>query len=160
LLETVRGLRESLDQVVATAGEERAIQPGSFDDLSLKDVIAHLTGWRLMTAARLEAGLHHREPIVPWPADFDEEHDLHEINRWFYEQSRDKSLAEVMADSNATFDRIEQAIAAMPEDDLLQPNRFSWIGWTDEGLGPAVVRGSYGHFHGEHGDIQTWLAQK
>ncbi len=160
LLDTMRGLREEIDRVVAAAGEERAIQPGSFEELSLKDVIAHLTDWRLVTAARLEAGLRGEEPVFPWPSHLDEEHAVDEINRWFYETSRDKSLAEVMADSNATFDRVEQAIASMPEDDLLQPGRFSWLYWTKEGLGPAVVRGSYGHYHEEHEpSIREWLAR-
>src|SRR5690349_5353188 len=57
LLDTVRGLRQELDRVVAEAGEQRSVQPGSFGAWSFKDVIAHLTGWRLVTAARLEAGL-------------------------------------------------------------------------------------------------------
>ena len=159
LLNTIRGLRAEIERVVAEAGEERAAQPGTFEDLSLKDVIAHLTGWRLVTAARLEAGLRHEEPIFPWPDTYDEEHDTDGINQWFYEQNRDKSLAAVMADSNATFDRVEQAIAEMPEGDLLQPNRFNWLHWSDEGLGPAVVRGSYGHYHEEHEPaIRDWLA--
>ena len=42
LLETIRELRTELDQVVASAGEDRATQPGSFEELSLKDVIARL----------------------------------------------------------------------------------------------------------------------
>ena len=159
LLTTIRGLRAEIDRVVAEAGEARAVQPGSFEDLSLKDVIAHLTGWRIVTAARLEAGLRHEEPIFPWPDTYDEEHDTDGINQWFYEQDRDKSLAAVMADSNATFDRVERAIEMMPEDDLFQPDRFDWLHWTEEGLGPAVVRGSYGHYYEEHEPaIREWLA--
>lgn len=161
LLTTMRELRAEIDRVVAEAGAERAVQPGSFDEFSLKDVIAHLTGWRQMTAARLEAGLNHEEPVVPWPDHFDEEHDTDGINAWFYEQNRDKSLAEVIAESNDTFDRVERTIATMPEDDLLGPSRFEWLSWTNEGLGPAVVRGSYGHYHEEHEPaVREWLARR
>ncbi|HEX5164551.1 MAG TPA: ClbS/DfsB family four-helix bundle protein, partial [Thermomicrobiales bacterium] len=131
LLDTIRELRTEIDQVVASAGEDRATQPGSFEDLSLKDVIAHLTGWRVVTAARLEAGLRHQEPTYPWPDHLqDDDIDtggVDDINHWFYEQSRDKSLAEVMAESNDTFDRVERAIAAMPDDDLFTPDRFAWL---------------------------------
>lgn len=155
----MRGLREEIERVVDEAGEERAVQPGSFDDLSLKDVVAHLTGWRVVTAARLEAGARGEEPTFPWPSNLDEEHDIDEINQWFTDTSRDKSLAEVMADSRATFERVEQAITAMPEDDLLTPGRFAWLDWTDNALGPAVVRGTYGHYHEEHEPaIRAWLA--
>ncbi len=159
LLTTLRGLRAEIDRVVAEAGEERAVQQGSFNELSLKDVIAHMTGWRVVTAARLEAGLHHTEPVFPWPAQFDEEQELHEINQWIYDNNRDKSLGDVMAESNDTFDRVERAVAEMPEDDLLQPNRFAWLHWTDDGLGPAVVGGTYHHYYEEHEpDIRAWLA--
>jgi len=161
LLANVRRLRDEIDRVVAKAGEERAVQPGSFEHLSLKDVIAHLTGWRLMTAARLEAGLRHEEPIEPWPDTLSEEDDAgtDAINAWFYEQNKDKSLDQVMQESRDTFDRVERAIAEMPEDDLFTPGRFEWLTWTtEEGLGPAVVRGSWGHYYEEHEpQIRAWL---
>lgn len=158
LLETMQGLRKDLSAVVEQVGEERALEPGTWGDWSFKDLIAHLTGWRLMTAARLEAGVRHEEPVAPWPAELDEEEDLHEINRWFFEQSRDKSLEQIMRESNEAFDRVERAIAELPEDDLLQPNRFAWLEWTDEGLGPAVIGGTWHHYHVEHGpDIKAVL---
>jgi hypothetical protein len=160
LLETVRGLREELDRVVAASGAERIEQPGSFGEWTFKDVITHLTGWRQVTAARLEAGLHCTEPTFPWPAHLSEEHDVDAINRWFYERSRDKPLAEVLHESRDSFERVERALAEMPEDDLLMPGRFSWVHWTDEGLGPAVVRGTYGHYHEEHEpSIRAWLGR-
>jgi hypothetical protein len=160
LQDTVRGLREDLERVIAEAGEERMEQPGSFGEWTFKDVIAHLTGWRQVTAARLEAGLGGTEPVFPWPAHLDEEHHTDEINRWFFETNRDKPLAEVLRDSRAAFERVERAIATLPEDDLLQPGRFPWLHWTDDGLGPAVVRGTFDHYHEEHGPaIRAWLAR-
>jgi len=159
LLEAVRGLREDLDRVIAEVGPERMEQPGSFGPWTFKDLIAHLTGWRLVTAARLEAGLYDDEPVFPWPERFDEASDLHEINQWFYETNRDKPLDQVLAESNDTFDRVERAIAAMSEDALFEPGRFAWVSWTDEALGPAVVGGTMNHYHVEHEpDIRAWLA--
>ena len=158
LLDAVRGLREELERVVAEAGDARMEQPGSFGEWTFKDLIAHLTGWRQTTAARLEAGLRDEEPVFPWPDHLDEEADLHEINRWFYETNRDKPLAAVLRESRETFERVERAIAALPEDDLLEPGRFTWLGGA--ALGPAVVRGTLGHYHEEHEpDIRAWLAR-
>jgi hypothetical protein len=160
LLDTVRGLREEIDRVVAAAGEARLQQPGSFDELSCKDVIAHLTGWRLATAARLEAGLRDEAPVFPWPAQLNEEHDLDAINRWFYETDRDKPLAQVLDESRRTFERVERAIAEMSEEALFGPGRFAWLNWTQDGLGPAVVRGTFDHYHEEHEpEIRAWLAR-
>lgn len=161
LLEAVRRMRADLDAAIAEAGEDRAVQPGSFEELSFKDLIAHLTGWRVVTAARLEAGLNDVEPVFPWPDHLEEgEEDLHEINAWFYETNRDKPLEQVIAESNESFDRVEQAIVALPEDALFEAGRLDWLFWTDEGLGPAVVGGSLNHYRVEHEpEIQAWLQQ-
>ncbi|MEZ4571741.1 MAG: ClbS/DfsB family four-helix bundle protein [Thermomicrobiales bacterium] len=96
----------------------------------------------------------------PWPDRFDEETDTDEINQWFFERSRDKPLQQVIRESNATFDRVEHAIATMTEEDLFESGRFDWIFWTDEGLGPAVVRGAWDHYHIDHEpEILAWLAR-
>lgn len=156
LLETVQALRDELDGVVAEAGAERATRPGGFGEWTLKDVITHLTGWRWRTVARLEAGRHGGEPANPWPDHLDEEHDLDEINHWFFETSRDKTLDQVLRESRETFARVERAIAALPERDLLEPGRFTWL--PDLSLGPAVVRGTFEHYHVEHeSEIRAWL---
>lgn len=160
MIRAVQGLRKDLDQVIADADPDSIEEPGSFEAWSFKDMIAHLTGWRLVTALRLEAGLHHHEPQFPWPDRFDEETDTDEINEWFFEGSRDKPLQQVIRESNATFDRVEHAIATMTEEDLFESGRFDWIFWTDEGLGPAVVRGAWDHYHIDHEpEILAWLAR-
>lgn len=166
LLATIQSLREDLDQVVAEVDEERMLEPETFGEWSFKDLIAHLTGWRLTTATRLEAGLRGGEPVYPWPSQLDESDDLDvgnvdEINRWFFETNRDKPFAVILRESNETFERVERAIAAMPEDDLLMPGRFAWVSWTGEGLGPAVVRGTRNHYRHEHEPaISVWLIQR
>jgi hypothetical protein len=147
LLQAVRSLRDEIEQVIAEADEGRGVQAGNVDGWTFKDIIAHLTSWRLTTAARLEAGLRGEEPAMPWPAPLDEEDDLDEINRWFYETNRDKPLAEIANESRETFERVERAIAALPERDLLEPGRFPWLGGY--ALGPAVVEGTLDHYH-EH----------
>lgn len=158
LLRTVRELREALDRDIAAAGD-RIEQPGSFEAWSFKDLIAHLTGWRLLTASRLEAPLTGSTPEFPWPDHLEEgEEDLHQINAWFYESNRDKPLDQVLEESNATFDRVERAIRELPEEDLFTPNRFDWLQWSQEGLGPAVIGGMRSHYREEHEpDIRAWL---
>lgn len=166
LLITMQELRADLDEVIRQVDEERAVAPGSFGEWSFKDLIAHLTGWRLVTAARLEAGLNGTEPVFPWPPELEEgvdldDGDVDEINRWFFETNRAKPLAVVVQESNAAFDRVEHAITVLPEDDLLTPGRLAWPHWPpDVALGPGVVRGTYDHYHEDHEPaIRAWLAQ-
>jgi hypothetical protein len=158
LIETMRALRAEIEQFVADAGPERAVTPHQFGEWSLKDVIAHLTSWRLRTAARLEAALHGTEPASPWPEYLNEDEHTDEINAWFYEQNRDKSLATVLEESRATFDRVERAISALPEEDLFQADRFPWLhGYI---LGPGVIGGTYEHHTVDHApEIRAWLAE-
>jgi hypothetical protein len=158
LLETVRGLRADLEQAIAEAGPERIERAGTLGPWSFKDVIAHLTGWREVTAARLEAALRGTEPVFPWPAPLNEDDHLDAINQWFEERGRSQSLAETLAESRATFERVEHALAQLPEDDVFKPRRFAWLG--DYALGPAVVEGTYEHYRVDHEPaIRAWLAQ-
>jgi hypothetical protein len=156
LLAAVRSLRDGVERVVAAASEADETHPDGDDAWTVKDLIAHLTSWRLTTAARLEAGLRGGEPAMPWPAPLDEEDDLDEINRWFFETNRDKPFAQVVAESRETFERVERAIAALPERDLLEPGRFPWLG--GEALGPAVVRGTLEHHREHEPDLRARLA--
>jgi hypothetical protein len=155
LLEAVRWLRNEMEWAVAAAGDEPGGDAGGGDAWARKDLIAHLTGWQRTTVARLEAGLRGEKPVMPWPAGLDEEEDVDEINRWFFETSRDKPLAEIQRESRETFDRLERAIAALPEGDLLQPDRVPWM--AGAALGPVVVRGAIEHYQEEHGpDFRAW----
>lgn len=156
LLTAIRELRDAIDQLAAEVGEEHAAEPNVFGELSFKDVIAHLNGWRQLTAARLEAGLTGAAPTPPWPADLDEDRDLDAINQWFFETGRDKTLAEIMAESRDTLDRSERAIAALSEDALFEAGHFDWL--AGYALGPAVVEGTIEHFRIDHEpEIRAWL---
>ncbi|MGH2617345.1 MAG: ClbS/DfsB family four-helix bundle protein [Thermomicrobiales bacterium] len=157
LLKAVRSLRDDIERVVTEAGEVGETRPDSADEWTCKDLIAHLTSWRLTTVARLEAGLRGEEPAMPWPAPLDEDGDLDEINHWFFETNRDKPFAEIVRESRETIARVERAIAALPERDLLEPDRFPWL--AGYALGPAVVHGTLEHYREHEPDLRAWLAR-
>ena len=155
LLAAVRSLRDEVEQITAEAGDDGEQRTGGRDTWRFKDIIAHLTGWRLLTAARLEAGVNGGEPDVPWPAHLDEDRDLDEINAWFYETNRDKSFAEITRESRDTFDRVERAIAVMPERDLLEIGRFPWL--QRHALAPAVIQGTIEHYREHEPDLRATI---
>ena len=159
MLDVVRSLCADLDAAIAEAGDDRMETPGSFGPWTFKDLIAHLTGWRLLTATRLESGMSGREPEIPWPAHLDEGDDLDTINDWFFQESREKPVEQVIAESNQTFDRVQQALTTIAEEDLLTPGRFAWLHGTDEALGPAVIGGTENHYRVDHEpELRQWLA--
>lgn len=156
LLAAVQALRHDVAQIVAAAGDkgDQRVDDGP-DAWTFKDIIGHLTGWRLVTAERLEAGLNGDEPAMPWPAHMDEDRNVDEINQWFYETNRDKPFTEIKRESQETFDRVERAIAATAERDLLEKDRFPWL--QGYALGPAVIQGTVEHFREHEPDLRGRL---
>lgn len=154
LLEAIRIQRSNIDRVVDEAGD-RMEQPGAMGDWTLKDVIAHLTGWRQNSVARMEAAVNGGPPILPW-TNTDDDDDAEPINQRMYEQSHDRPLADVLMDSRESFDRLEAAVSALDDDDLLTVDRYNWL--PGMALGPAVITGTVEHFHEDHeADIRAFL---
>jgi hypothetical protein len=158
LLDQIERERLVWEQLVRAVGEERMEQPGAVGAWSFKDVVAHLNGWRVRTLARLDAARTGAEPAPPpWPADLDEDSDagLAQINAWIERAGRERSLEEVLGEARRSFDQMRDAVLALSEEDLADPNRFSWMGGQPVGF---VIGYAFGHFHEEHEpDLSAWL---
>ena len=77
-------------------------------------------------------------------------------NAWFRERDKDRSVGEVLADAENSWDRILSAVKALPEEDVVTPGRFSWLG--DHALSEADFDG---HLTEEHEpDVRAWLASQ
>jgi hypothetical protein len=141
-------------QLLAQVGEDRLDDPGVAGPWSMKDIVAHLTGWRRRTVGRLEAAAKNEpEPAALWPPELQTDD---EINAWIYETNRDRPAAEVLADSSDVFRRLASALAALPASDFTNPQRFPWM----EGE-PFSGAAFFSHFHEEHEpDIRAWLARR
>jgi hypothetical protein len=140
---------------LASIPRERMTEPGATGPWSVKDVIAHLAAWRGRTLARLEAAAAGRaEPPPPWPPELEEDDP---INEWFYEQHRDEPLGAVLAEWDASFDRLRAVVAALPDEALYDPAYFPWLEGT--ALIEALPGGFLGHFRDEHEQpLRAWLA--
>lgn len=154
LLDTVRDARADLDRLVV-AGTGRLEEPNAFGPWTLKDVIAHLTGWRRFSVARMEAALDGTVPVPPWPSHLDPDEAVDEINEVIYQANRDRPVDAVLRDSRETFDRLEAALAAVPDEHLFDPRRFPWLGGRSLA---RVVEGMADHFYLEHApEVRAWL---
>ncbi|HEY7126649.1 MAG TPA: ClbS/DfsB family four-helix bundle protein [Ktedonobacterales bacterium] len=134
-------------------GEARMTQPGVAGDWSIKDIVAHLTGWRIRTVARFQAALRHEPtPLPPWPQQLQTDD---EINHWIYTANKDRPLSEVLEESRTVFQQLFDTLSAFPEAALLDPQRFGWM--EGEPLSGAAF---FGHFHEEHEpDMRAWLGK-
>src|SRR3954454_24668701 len=86
-----------LDQI----GPARMDQPGVNGQWSIKDLIAHLTGWQPRLISRIQAAQRHEpEPPPPWPAHLQADD---EINAWIYQANHARSVREVLDESQHAF---------------------------------------------------------
>lgn len=151
---------ERWEALLAGLGERRItarVLPGNW---SVKDVMAHLRAWQQRSIARLEAALDDREPEFPWePAEADEssEDDPDETNAWIYETYRDQPWPAVYQSWREGFVRFLTLGEAIPEEDLLDPMRYPWLGGQPLSM---VLTSSYDHHHQEHLEpLVAWLRE-
>ena len=151
LLDDLRDEQARWEALLQDIGEEHMTQPGVAADWSIKDIVAHLTGWRQRTVGRLRAALRHEPaPPPPWPPHLQTDD---EINAWIYAASRDRPLADVLRESRNVFQQLVETLDAFPEAELLDPTRFPW--WEGE---PPTGAAFFAHFHEEHEpDMRAWL---
>jgi len=143
LVQELNSEQQAWETLLAEIGHDRMEEAGVAGAWSIKDVVAHLTAWRRRTVGRLEAMAHGRpEPAHEWPAAL---HEDDEINAWFHERDRDKSVRQTLDESRGVFEQLVSAIEKMPEDSLDHPERFPWM----EGA-PVTGATFFGHFHNEH----------
>jgi hypothetical protein len=137
-------------------GEENMTQPEVAGGWSIKDIVAHITGWRRRTVLRFRAALDPTVDMTPyWPAELDEDDEVDQINAWIYKANRDRPLADVLNDSREVFQQLVAEVSALSDEQLNDPQRFPWL--EGERLTGAFI---FGHFHEEHEpDMRAWLSR-
>jgi len=137
-------------------GEENMTQPEVAGGWSIKDIVAHITGWRRRTVLRFRAALDPTVDMTPdYPAELDEDDEVDQINAWIYKANRDRPLADVLNDSREVFQQLVAEVSALSDEQLNDPQRFPWL--EGERLTGAFI---FGHFHEEHEpDMRAWLAR-
>ena len=144
-----------LDQI----GPTRMDQPGVNGDWSMKDIVAHLTGWNRSLVARLQAAQRSEsEPPPHWPAHLQTED---EINAWIYESNRERSVREVLDETHQVFQELFAVMEGLPDEvriDEVQNDRVYYLVWLNGQRFPAGE--FFDHFHDDHEpDVRAWLAR-
>jgi hypothetical protein len=136
---------------------ERMEEPGVAGYWSIKDIIAHLSGWNKRLIASLQAALRGElEPPPPWPAQLEEDDD---VNAWIYENNHDRSLADIRNEARQVHEQLVATIEGMPDDVRieLRPPAF-YLVWVGDQY--YVASEFFNHFSDDHEqDIRDWLAR-
>jgi hypothetical protein len=161
--ELLSGLREENQQweaLLNQIGEARMDLPGVAADWSIKDIVAHLTGWRRRTVARLQAAQRgEAEPAPHWPAHFQTDD---EVNAWIYAARHGSSVREILNESREVLQQLLAAVDGLPDDARIETIQhegrdyyFVWLG--DQRVQPGEF---FDHLHNDHEpDMQAWLAR-
>jgi hypothetical protein len=157
LREEYRPWAALLDEI----GEARMDQPGVIAHWSMKDLVAHLTGWNRSLVARLESAQRNEpEPAPPWPPHLQTDD---EINAWLYEANLGRSVRDVLAESHQVFQQLVAVIESLPDDVRIEtvqpsPERAYYLVWLGD---KRFMAGEFfDHFRDDHEpDVRAWLTQ-
>ena len=157
LLDWLQEVHQKWEALLDQIGPERMDQPGVNGDWSMKDMVAHLTGWNRWLLARLQAAQRSEvEPPPSWPAHLQTDD---EINAWIYETNRGRSPREVLDETHQVYQQLLAAIEALPDEvriDRIEP--VFYLVWVDD---KRFLAGEFfNHFHDDHEpDVRAWLAR-
>ena len=161
LLKWLQTAYRQWEALLQQIGPNRMDQPGVNGDWSMKDIVAHLTGWNRRLVAHVQAaGRGEPEPPPPWPADLQTED---EINAWIYESNRGRSVREILDESRQDFQQLIAVIEGLPDEVRIQtiqasPDREFYLLWLGEERFPAGE--FFDHFRDDHEpDVRAWLAR-
>lgn len=125
LLAMRQALYAHFDALIADLSEQQIDPPGANGDWSIKDHIAHLTFWeRENLLAILQAIAQGRTWTDPGLESTEEVRD--QTNQRVYLQNKDRSLADVLAEFQATHQQVLASLEKLSEEELRTP--YAWLG--------------------------------
>jgi hypothetical protein len=150
LLANIQAGYDQMEALLASLSEEQVTTPGVNGSWSIKDNLAHLSAWQNYQAARQEGTLDGVEPPDPAPGCETED----EINEFYYQQYKDRPLAEVLTEFRASYQRVLAATRALSWEALNAP--FPWAG-NSAPVGAYTMGNTYGHYELHREMIECWL---
>jgi hypothetical protein len=126
IIERLQTERRRLEKNLAHLSREHMVQRGVVGESSIKDILAHLADWEArmpvwMEAARRGDPVETPEPGLTWK-------ELNLLNERIYNAHRNQSLEEVLEYFHTTHARFMEMVEAMPEEEMLAPGRYAFIG--------------------------------
>jgi hypothetical protein len=128
---------------------EQMTKPGVNGEWSVKDILAHLTAWHRHRLHLIEATKRGEEP-----QDIPPDMSLDAINEQFYQESKQRSLGEVLDDFRSTYRQVDDWVNALSEEEL---HKSPWPGSAP--LWGYVAGNIYEHYEEHSRPIQEWLAR-
>jgi hypothetical protein len=159
ILTAMREQLERWEDLLGELSEEQIITPRFDLDWSIKDVMTHLWGWQQISIARMEAGLHDREPQFPeWVNELGKvwEEDANRTNDRIHELNHLKAWSEMYENWRNGYLRLLEAGNGISERDLLDGDRYPWLGGYSLAF---ILVASYEHHQEHYEKLTAWLKE-
>jgi tetratricopeptide (TPR) repeat protein len=118
LLDLLRLARAAEEALVAGLTDAERAEVGTLEHWSAKDVIAHLAAWKRQRAREYAAAARGEDVTISDEFDAD--------NARIFAENAGKSWGAVLEDADRALDDLLASVDALSEDDLTDPQRFSW----------------------------------
>ncbi len=151
LLDAIRDSRARLEKKFSKLTSEEMIWPGSMDDWSVKDILAHLVDWEQRLIDWYQAGLRGEVPETPAPGM--SWRDLPVLNQEGYEKHQDESLDDVMENFLGSCRETLKLIEGMSAEEIYTPGYYEWTGKSS--LYSYIAANTFRHYNWARNQIRT-----
>ena len=147
LMTDLRTEHERLKELIAPLSEAKISQSGAIGYWSIKDALFHIAYWTRWVLEEIDCVRKGKE-LDPSMTE-----DGEVINQRVYQQMKDKTVKEALADFDDAFKKAVKTIEALSEKELAEP-------WGEEESLAAHIAGfTIAHYQEHYDQIQAWLAQ-
>ena len=156
LLDSIQTTRELLEKKFSKLTPTQMVYPGSMGDWSVKDILAHLVDWEQRFIGWYQVGLQGEVPETPAPGMTWRE--LPKLNQAGYEQHKDDSLENVLAQFEKSYQEILRLVEGMEEQEIFEAKYYEWTG--DSSLLPWIVANTSSHYNWARRNIRTTVIKR
>jgi hypothetical protein len=156
MLEKIRSSHAALEKKFSKLTPEQMVWPGSMDNWSVKDILAHLTDWEQRLIEWYRAGLKGEVPETPAPGMTWRQ--LPELNQVGYEKHKDESLERVLEVYRASYREVVTLVEGMTEEEIFTVGVYQWT--RKDPLMVWIAANTNGHYEWARRNIRTLVIKK
>lgn len=151
LLDKIHSGYNQFEALLASLNEEQLTVPAVNDSWTIKDNIAHLTAWQSYLLSQLQGLIDGKRPPSFMPGLSEDE-----INKGFYEENKERPLAEVLADFRLFHQSVLADVQSLSEETLNAP-----FPWRKDGnaVWSLIAGNTYEHYEEHSNIIKNWLGR-
>ncbi len=126
LLKDIRTERRRLEKNLSVLNVEDMVCPGVTGTWSVKDILAHLVAWEKLFLDWYSTGVQGYSPTTT-PVGMSQP-SIDTLNQQIYEKNQWRSLEDILAEFQASYQEIVTVVEAIPEENMFVHDRFNWTG--------------------------------